>query len=224
MNHNSTKAVIFDLDGVIVDTEPLHKEAWRRVFEDKKFGIEESTLEHELTLAIGITDISFLNKLFSRYHIYEDPHTWLTEKREIYYQMLPQRIKPFPGVISLIEELSTKYSLAIASNASRRSIHTVISHLSLRDYFRIIAGRENIHRHKPKPEIFFITAEKLGVEPSACVVIEDSIAGVESAKNARMRCIAVTNSLPSQKLARADLIVDSLERKKEILNFLGEGD
>jgi len=223
MDYKPTQAVIFDLDGVIADTEPLHKESWRKVFREKNIPIEESELEYELTLATGTTDINFLNRVFPRYHIYDAPHKWLAEKKEIYQQILPQKIKPFPGVILLIEELNKKYSLAIASNAWRKSIEIIISHLSIKEYFPTIVARENIHRHKPKPEIYLVTAERLGVEPSQCVVVEDSLVGVEAAKNAKMRCIAVTNSFPPEKLKQADLIIDSLQRKEEINSFLEEG-
>ncbi|NQT88287.1 HAD-IA family hydrolase, partial [bacterium] len=100
---------------------------------------------------------------------------------------------------------------------------TMVRKLAVADRFAVLTGHEDVTRAKPAPDIYLLTAERLGVAPSACVVIEDSPVGIEAAKAAGMRCIGVTHTLPAERLVGADLVVDGLTDADRVLRFVREG-
>jgi HAD superfamily hydrolase (TIGR01509 family) len=134
------------------------------------------------------------------------------EKQENYRRRVASNIKPMPGAIELIKSLR-KHGIktAIASSAPPENVDIIIRGLGIEDCFQAFARGTEVAEGKPSPLVFLLAAEKLGVKPEKCVVIEDAIAGVAAAKNAGMKCIAVTNSHPRDKLNQADLVVDTLE-------------
>ncbi len=214
-SYKMKQAVIFDLDGVIVDSEPLHKEAWKRIFKEE--GIELN--EEDLKDSIGTTNHILLKKVLAEKNLKVDFKEWYKRKAEEYKVLLRKKSRSFPGVSALIKKLNRKYLLAIASSSWRENINFVLNKLALKGYFKIIIGRENVENHKPHPEIYLLAAEKLNVPPERSIVIEDSVVGVEAAKTAGMRCIAVCNSYPQERLKKADLVVNSL-KEAEITRFI----
>jgi len=214
-------AIIWDLDGVLADTEPLHREAWRLLFLKKNLPMNWKEMEKELKENTGTTDVEFLKKLFQRTQIKGSIEEWMREKRDIYWSLLSQKVKPMPGAMEILDILKDKFVQAIASNGWRGSIEIVLDKLNLKGIFRSILGREDVTFHKPHPEIYLKTAHNLGVSPSSCAVLEDSPVGVRAAKRAGMRCIAVKGIFTSQELKEADLIVNSWQEKEKILSFLG---
>ena len=213
---SKVQAVIFDVDGVICDTEPLHVRSWQILFAKKGIIVPEE----ELRAGIGITDLMLLERLFKQYSIQDNIYTWQIEKRNIYLNLLQQSVPEFPGAVLLVKRLSWNWPLAIASSAWRISIETVTRRLGIRSCFRVIVAKEDVSAHKPEPEPYLAAAAQLSVEPSACAAIEDSPAGVTAAKAAGMLCIAVTNSYPADRLAAADLTVGSLEQTEAIFAML----
>ncbi len=196
------KAVIFDMDGVIIDSEPLHMEAWRRLLE--MHGIDTGEVDfHDL---VGKGEV----ECFKSYNMEGNSATLISEKQGIYKELLKDKLAPFPGVIDLIKTLHKKFVLAVASNDFRENSLFALDRLKLRNYFRVIVGKEDVRHPKPDPEMYLMTAERLGMAPSSCLVIEDSIVGVEAAKSAGMKCIAVTNSFPAEKLRKADVVIKDI--------------
>lgn len=208
-------AVIFDLDGVIIDSEPLHKRAWKAVFEEENIILQDE----EMTESIGTTDHSLLEKIIRENRLEPDFGKWYERKRKKYNTLLKNNLKTFPGVTSLVRQLNKKCSLALASSAWLENIRFVLSKLEINKYFAVVIGRENVINHKPNPDTYLLTAEKLGLSCDKCIVIEDSLAGIRAAKMAGMKCIAVSNSFPPFRLKEADLVVSSLE-DKAIIDFI----
>jgi HAD superfamily hydrolase (TIGR01509 family) len=210
------KGVIFDLDGVLVDSEPLHVEAWQVLFDKQGMQITEEEYRH----GIGMTDTDWIAYLFERRGQETDPDWWQAEKRKVYRGVLAAKGKPFAGVVRLVRRLrQEQFALGVASNSWRENIECVLEAADLRDCFTALTGRENVTEPKPSPAPYLRTARAMGVAPKACVAIEDSDLGVRSAQRAGMRAIAVPNSLPPDRLQEADLVVPSLEQADVIVEF-----
>lgn len=213
---SSTRAVIFDLDGVLVDSERLHIDAWRELFARERFEVSPNVFRH----AIGQSDISFLEELFAARGIQRPVMPWLLEKKKILDRLLQQQAQAFPGAQNLVHALRGHYRLAVASSSWRDSIKLALERLHLATDFDAIVGKDDVKRHKPDPEVYIEAARRLAVPPSECVAIEDSLYGIDAALAARMRCIAVAHSLPPERLSRAHLVVPSLTERDSILRFL----
>ncbi len=123
-----------------------------------------------------------------------------------------QNIRPLPGVLKLITSLKEhKFKIAIASSAPMENIRLITQSLKIHNRFDAIVSGWEVTKGKPDPQIFLLTAEKLGVEAENCIVIEDAIAGVTASKRAGIHCISVTNTTPREDLREADLVIDTLE-------------
>jgi len=139
-----------------------------------------------------------------------------------------QNIKPLPGAIELMKSLRENgFAVALASSAPIENIRLVMRELGIEDSFHAIVSGREVKEGKPSPQGFLLAAEKLGVEPKDCIVIEDAVAGVTAAKKAGMRCIAVTNTHPRESLMEADLVVSTLETVsvsdlERLLSYSGE--
>ena len=209
--------VIFDLDGVIIDSEPLHKRAWKSVFEEEGILLKDE----ELAKSIGTTDRSLIKRIIRENNLDPDFGKWYEKKRERYNSLLKNNLRVFPGAVSLIKKLHEGYSLAVASSAWLKNIKFVLNKLELNGYFKVIVGRDDVKNHKPNPDVYLLAREKLGLPNYKCIVIEDSLAGIGAAKKAGMKCVAVSNSFPPERLKEADLVVNTLE-DKIIIRFINE--
>lgn len=198
--------VIFDMNGVITDDEECHEMATQKAFEQVGLVV---TQEMYRKFCLGRTDVAAFKDLMETYHIqnvgYKD---LIAVKTGIYLDLIRHDLKIYPGVVDLIDRLHKKYVLALTTSSTFNEAQTVIDTLKLRDKFKVVVTSEDVVQGKPDPEPYFLTAEKLGVDCKACLVIEDSENGVNSAKAAGMACIAITNSEKKDKLILADLIVD----------------
>lgn len=216
------KAVIFDLDGVLADSEPLHVEAWRRLFARHGIAVSDEEYAH----GIGMLDADWIRYLFGRRGQPVDPTWWQNAKRGVFQEILSRSVRPLPGAERLVRRLWPEFRLGVASNSWRESIETVLRAMGIRSCFGALTGLEDVERHKPHPDAYLRTAASLGVPPPACTVIEDSALGIRAAKAAGMHCIGVTTTLPAERLAEADLVVSTLEDTDRILEFArgaGEG-
>src|SRR4030095_3348507 len=208
------KAIIFDCDGVIADTEPIHMAAFGRVLAEEGITLtEEDSFEPYLalddrgcfTLALagrgGTLTQEQLRDLIKRKADYVEP-------------VMRTELKILPGAAEFIHLASGVYPLAVASGALRAEIELILKYGELRDCFRTIVSAEDVERSKPHPDPFLKARELLTavtgdhIKPAECLVIEDSIHGIRAARKANMRCLAVSNSYPKEKLIEADRIVD----------------
>lgn len=208
------KACILDLDGVIVDTEPIQLEAFQRFLNDYHIHVSKEFLEGLVGYSVhdNITDIKkrfFQNQEF-------DIASAIQRRNEIYRQMIAQQeLTPLPGVMELIAFCQqTKIKLALASSSDRQQVDTIMNRLvsNYRSVFDAVVTGDDVINKKPAPDIYFRTVEHLNLLPNECLAFEDSRAGVESAKAAGVICFAVRNRYAEdQHLQKADRIIDSIQ-------------
>lgn len=204
---NGPKAVIWDMDGVIVDTASIHYGAWRDAF--ARWGIAYT--EELFRRSFGQRNDTIIGRAMGEVSP-ELIKAISEEKESLYRQRAPCHLRPLPGALGLLRALREQgFRMAIASSAPMENIEMVMSSLNIRDCFDALVSAREVHKGKPDPEVYLVAAQKLGVIPQRCVVIEDAVAGVEGARAGGMKAIAVTNTHPREKLAQADLVVDSLK-------------
>ena len=202
------KAFIFDMDGVIVDSEPLHFEVNRRIMRD--FGLEFS--DEFFHAYVGITNEQMWADLIERYSLNTTIEELQKEdfllKKEVF-----RDLQPIKGIPELLANLKKDgIAIGLASSSEKAFIEMVLEELGIRGYFQAVVSGEEVERSKPEPEIFLRAAELLNVDPADCLVLEDSRHGVEAAKRAGMKCIGYQNpNSGPQDLSRADKIVHTLE-------------
>ncbi len=213
------KAVIFDMDGIIVDTEPLYLEATNRIL--RKYG--KKLKEKDYCKYVGVSSESFWNKMKMLYQLPESAREYVEQRIEITNELIERKLQTYFGFEQLFKELkNNKYKIAIASSSYKTNVMKVISKLNL-DVDSVLYA-EKIEKHKPNPEIYQRTAEELGLEPNECVAIEDSQYGVSAAIAAGMFCIAIPNKYTRvQDHSKATLILESLSKiSVETLKKIGE--
>lgn len=211
------KAIIFDCDGVIADTEPIHMAAFGRVLEEQGITlVEEDYFNHYLAL----DDRGCFIKAFAAQEPAVAPGliTEMIGRKAGYVERaMKANLRLMPGALELIRRAAECYPLAIASGALRAEIELILSFGGLSDCFHVVVSAEDVARSKPDPDPFMKALELLNlsnidrIEPGECLVIEDSIHGIRAAHQAAMPCLAVTNSYPGEKLSAAERVVDSLE-------------
>jgi HAD superfamily hydrolase (TIGR01509 family) len=203
----AVRAVIFDMDGVIVDSEPYSMQALVDTL--RLYGIEPTKEDLRRSYGRKIRD-DFVD-YFGRYGVTADVNLAMAHKEARYYHLAAGHLQPFPGVMPLLICIRDRgYRLALASSGDRVKVAFSLQALQLNGIFEAIVSGDDVTHSKPDPEIYVMAAQRLGVSPVDCVAIEDAPAGVEAAKRAGMSCIAVTNSVACQQLQRADLVVASL--------------
>lgn len=207
------QAVIFDMDGVLVDSEPLHDWSFQRVVEEIGYPDHGIRIDDYLGKSDAMLWRDFLAKNKS-----EHTAERLTARREEFFlEALRKEVPIFPGLRQLLHDLQPNYKIALASGSSRQMVDGVILGASLESFFPIRISIDEVKHGKPDPEIFLKAAGALCVSPDHCVVVEDSTAGIEAAHRAGMLAIAITNSLPAAKLGHADYVVKNYEEIKRLL-------
>jgi HAD superfamily hydrolase (TIGR01509 family) len=193
---NGPAAVIFDMDGVLVDSEPVHVEATRLVLADHGVVYDE---EDDF---FGFTDLEVFRILRQRHGLEADEGTLARAWVSRVIALLPGRLVPATGVPEVLEELrGDGYRLALASGSAPAIIYATLRALSLEGMFEQVVSAGEVGRGKPAPDIFEETARRLGLAPAHCVVVEDSRNGVLAARAAGMACAAV----PCASTVRQDL-------------------
>jgi HAD superfamily hydrolase (TIGR01509 family) len=200
----SHQAIIFDMDGVIVDSEPLHERAFREVLHEIGFGDSHGI---DFPAYYGKSDRVVWRDFIQRHRPPQALEELLARKEEKFADLVRREEPIFDGLPELLEKAAAKHPLALASGSRHPTIDAVLALGNLRRFFRAIVSSEDVPHGKPAPDIFLRAAGLLGVPPWSCCVIEDSAAGVEGALAAGMTVIAITNSLPPEQLARATLVV-----------------
>jgi beta-phosphoglucomutase family hydrolase len=203
-----SKAVIWDMDGVIADTAPYHLKAWQVVFRERGMNFTEEDFRHTFGQRNDTIIRSALGGEISQHEI----GAIANKKEESFRRRIKQKLKPLPGVIELMTSLKKRgFQMALASSAPIENIRLVIKTLGINGCFQSIICDRDVTEGKPSPQVFLLAAERLGVEPKDCIVIEDAVAGVTAAKRAGMYCLTVTGTHPRHSLREADLVVDTLE-------------
>jgi HAD superfamily hydrolase (TIGR01509 family) len=185
---DTIRGVIFDMDGVLVDSEPVHVEATRLLLSDRGIRYEPSDEEN----FFGCTDREVFRALRARYGIAADEHelgeAWIARVVEL----LPGRLVPMPGVPEVLDALRSRgYRLALASSSAPPVIATTITGLGLQQAFEVTVSGREVGKGKPAPDIFLEAARRLALAPADCVVVEDSSNGLRAAVAARIPCVVV---------------------------------
>lgn len=208
MPEGRLKAVIWDMDGVIADTAPYHFKAWHEVF--RKSGVDFT--EEDFKRHFGQRNDTIIQSTLGQSISQGDLDNIANEKEAHYRRLVAPNIEPLPGAINLIKLLNKNgVKMAIASSAPAENIRLIAGGLGIDNYFQAIVWGREVMEGKPSPQGFLLAAQKLGIEPGNCIVIEDAVAGVAAAKSAGMKCLAVTTTHPKENLKEADLILGTLE-------------
>lgn len=209
------RAAIFDFDGVIVDSEPLHFIAFQRVLAEEGIALDLPTYEARYLAmddkACFTAAFADAGKPLSPGHLAE-----LIERKEVSLADDLRRARLFPGAPEFIRMLAARIPLAINSGALRSEIELVLNANGLRDCFQLVVSADDVTNCKPDPEGYRLALARLNegrtdpFGPEECFAIEDSVHGVASARGAGLRCIAVTNSFSADHLGQASFIVETL--------------
>ena len=208
MPGSKTRAVIWDMDGVIADTALYHLKAWQEVFQKR----EAKFTDEDFRRHFGQRNDTIIRTTLGEGISPSEIEAIASEKEANYRQRVRRNIRPLPGAVKLIRSLKEHgFGVALATSAPIENIQLVMQGLGIEDSFQAIVSGREVKEGKPSPQGFLLAAKKLGVEPGNCIVIEDAPAGITAAKRAGMHCLAITNTHPRSSLMEADLIVDTLE-------------
>lgn len=200
--------VIFDMDGVLIDSYQAHFESWRRMLSDH--GLEMT--EKQFASTFGQTNRSIIAKLYPDHADDETIARWGEEKEQAFRELLREDFPEMPGAGDLLRDIHRAgMAIAVGSSGPAENVEAVLQCLDSGELVSVRVTGSDVTHGKPNPEVFLKAAEKLDLEPSRCAVVEDAPAGVEAARRARMAAIALTGTAPREKLAeRAHRVVDSL--------------
>ncbi len=202
-------AVIFDFDGVIVDTYPVHSAAIKQLCLHYAIPISEETIR---TKVFGRSNAEWLPFVFKRNLGAKEISELSDEKEAIFREKIIAMMRPVKGLIEFLDVLwNNGIHLAIASMAPRKNIDLILNKIKINDYFLSIIDVNSIDRKKgkPHPEIFLETARSIGYSPEYCVVFEDSLVGIEAAQRARCKVVAVATLHRSEELVNADQVISN---------------
>ena len=196
--------MIFDLDGVLADSEGIHILAWEQIAREYRLSEDRLPL-HDW---IGYADTEIVKDVVRDHGLSVTPEDLLEHKRRIFRRLIAEQLEPIPGAVEALSELEP-LPLGLATSSSRTEAELMLRILGITDRFRTVVTADEVKHSKPEPDSYLLAAEGLGITPEHCVAIEDSSSGVQSARAAGMIVLAVTNSLPSERLTAADEIFDS---------------
>ncbi len=200
------EAVLWDMDGVLVDTAPFHFQAWRALFASQGKDLSQE----EFRRTFGLRNDDILRMVLGEMPP-ERARVLANRKEELFRAAIEDKIAPLPGAVDLVRRLrAAGIRQAVVSSAPGLNVETVLKAIALADAFDALICEEDVQRGKPDPQGYLLAAERLAAPATGCVVIEDAPGGVEAAKRAGMRCIALAAGRRREELAAADLVVESL--------------
>lgn len=203
------KAIIFDMDGVLVDSMPYHAEAWKQAFATAGIEVEKRDI-YELEGSNHMQTVDIIFRRFGRVPTDKDAKELSSRKIEIFNRI--EQVMPFDGIKELLADLAPVYRLAVVSGSNRNTVHGLMNKF-FPGAFQVIITGDDVKKSKPDPEPYLKAIEKLGVQKEDCIVIENAPLGIRSAKSAGLLCIAVVAYLGRESLKEADVIV---ERHREL--------
>lgn len=184
---------IFDCDGTLADTMPLHYQAWRSALEAA--GAQVNFTWEVFTSRAGMTLEQTVAELSEQFHITLDPVTIAEHQRNI-YRSLETRIAPIVEVLTFAQQVSQFAPLSVASGSTRPTVERTLTQIGARELFPLLITPEDVERGKPEPDLFLLAAERMGIPPSECLVIEDGEFGFEAARRAGMDYAVVQSPAP----------------------------
>lgn len=214
------KGIIFDMDGVLINTEPLHYRVWKKTFRDK--GLE---IEYEYYKGCIGSTVGYLLDLIQKYYgvdFHNDPDLVPLQRKNKAEMIKKDGFPTIPGVPEMLARVREgNFLMAVASSSPEIYINQVVEMLGVKNYFQVLCSGENVKNPKPAPDVFLKAAKELGLSPDECLVIEDSTNGCHAAKAAGMVCLGYDNpDSGDQNLSIADAVID--DYKKLDAKFLQE--
>lgn len=205
------RAAVFDLDGTLVQTERLKAISYARAAVQIRPGLEEDTVYEAFADVVGLPREEVARILAERFGLGVTWETYVERRIGIYQEMIadPETLRShqWPFTIELLHGTRAMCDqVALATMSHRPEVSRVLDVLELRDTFDVVVTREDVERGKPDPEIYLLVARTLGREPSECLVIEDSPAGVEAAVRAGVHCVAMTTPFTRERVRAAGLL------------------
>ncbi len=202
-------SAIFDWDGVVVDSSRQHLKSWQALADE----IGCVLRPEDFRRSFGMKNNRIIPEIYG-WASDPDKVQQLSLRKEVHFRKIVQSegIEPLPGVAEWLDALkSEKISCAVASSTDRANIECILEIIGLQHYFQALVCSEDVQHGKPHPEVFLSAAQRLKAEPLKCVVFEDAHVGIEAARAAHMKVIAVTTTHPAQTLSNADLVIDRLD-------------
>jgi len=215
------KAVIFDWDGTLADTKKAVVQSFQKVLGEAGCSVSDGFIERRM----GIGTKKTIIEAFRECHMRLDVSTLekLAKEKIRIQARLTYIVRLFDGVAELLEALHGRIQIALATMSSRKVVDKLLPEKRIEGYFDFVITADEIVNPKPNPEVFLVSAAKLGVKPEDCVVVEDSVFGVRAAKAAGMKCIAVSSGAYSREelgKEKPDIIVNALTEKETMLHFI----
>lgn len=211
------EAIIFDMDGTLVDTEPFNTEIERRQFSLNNLKISEE--EHQKYL--GVASDAMWREITANHQasLTVDELIDQNHAESLRYFSELEQIPVMPNLVDLLEKLQRKkYKMAVASSSTPEIIDLILTKTDLKRYFRVIVSAQEAGKSKPEPDVFLMAAKKLGIDPENCLVVEDSPNGIKAAKAAGMTCVAYEGpGANSLKLQVADSIIQDYSELERII-------
>jgi beta-phosphoglucomutase len=208
-------ALIFDMDGVLVDSEPLHKRAKEMAFHEIGIQLPASVYDSYK----GRPDATMIHEVLAERGASVDDIADLLHRKHQCFEKIEHELQPIPGAIDFVKWAATHFRLAIATSATPRNRGAALKMLGLENYFDSLVDTARFHHPKPDPEIFRVSMRDLALQPEDCWIIEDSLAGVQAGKASGSFTVAITNTFEPHLLrqAGADLVVDSFAELRSAL-------
>jgi HAD superfamily hydrolase (TIGR01509 family) len=203
------KAALFDVDGVVVESELLHLQTFNELLKSFDIHVKEEEWKQRF---LGAGSAAIMKTLFKENGIADDPTPWVNRRRKLYQTRVAQgKLQPVPGFPSFYQSVqNAKLPTAFVSTGHPKNISAALESLGLKGKHPVIDGTQ-VTRLKPDPEAYLMGSLTVGVTPAHCIVFEDSPIGVSAAKSAGMVCVALTTTNPSEDLSKADLIIPNFE-------------
>jgi beta-phosphoglucomutase family hydrolase len=202
-------AVIFDMDGVIVDNNRFHSNAWKEFCRIHGFSLSDDEFNKYISGKINKDTLAFL---FKRKLSADEIEKYGKEKEMIFRQIYKPYMQLPEGLTDLLTGLKqNKFKTAIATSAPVENVNFVFENLDIKKYFDAVIDESQINNGKPNPEIYLKAADRIGMNPAECIVIEDSTSGIRAAVNAGMKVIAITTTHNKMSLGNADMVIDSFK-------------
>jgi len=212
------RAVFFDFDGVIADTENHHVAAWQRTLAALGWSVPDEVAAR----SAEIDDRAFLSELFwSRGATEGDVEGWLRQKQRLTRMLLKDSPRIYPGVTDLVSALQGRVALGVVTGTSRENVEVVLKSAGLDSSFSLIVAKEDVRQVKPAPEAYRIALKRLNLSPGEAVALEDSPTGLASAKAAGIRTVAVGHRRTSGGWIEGSPFIDNLESTANVVGLLG---